>query len=90
MIAVELLIAVLALVGVAITAGNYTILVRWYARRKHGSLIPALGGLLLAAAMLLVPTTKARHYVWLPLIVDPGYLYLLASGVVLVLKERRR
>jgi hypothetical protein len=90
MIAVELLISVLALVGAAIAAGNWTILIRWFARRKHGSLIPALGGLLLAAAMLLVPTMRAKHYVWLPLIVDPGCLYLLACGVVFVLKDGRR
>jgi hypothetical protein len=88
--AVELLTAVLALAGVAITVGNWTILIRWHARRKHGSLIPALGGLLLAAAMPLAPIMRARHYVWLPLIVDPGCLYLLSSGVVFILKDRRR
>ena len=88
MIAVELLIVVSALAGAAITASNYAIIVRWYARRKHSSLIPALGGLLLGAAMLLVPTTKAKHYMWLPLIVDPGCFYLPASVVVFVLIEK--
>ena len=86
----ELLIPVLALSGVAITAGNWAVLIRWYARRKHDSLIPALGGLLMATAMLVFPTMKTRHQACLPLIVDPGCLYLVASGVVFVVKDRCR
>jgi hypothetical protein len=91
MIAVELLlISVSALLGAAMTAGNWTMVISWYARRQHGSLIPALGGLLLADAMLLVPSLRVGHYAWLPLIVDPGGLYLMTAGVVLFLQKRRR
>ena len=73
---------IVALLGGWAILGNYATVIRWYVRRKHGSLVPLFGGLLFAAAMFISPLPGVRRWAWLPFVVDlgcsfslPGFLY---------------
>ena len=78
----------LALLGSWIIIVNYACAIQWYVRRKHSSMIPLLGGVLFALAMLHCPMPGVRRLAWLPLIFDPGCLFTLLSFLyaVFVLK----
>jgi hypothetical protein len=72
----------LGLLGGSIIVANYAIVIRWYVRRQHSSLVPLLGGLLFATAMYIFPGSSLRRWSWVPLIADlgcslsiPGFLY---------------
>jgi hypothetical protein len=84
-----LLISILSLVGIVTLIGNYALIIRCYALRKRGSLIPVLGGLSLGAATLLYPSRQVKPYAWIPLFVDPGCFFTLAGGLLSALRPRR-
>lgn len=69
----------LALLGSWITILNYSAVVSSYRHARHHSLIPLLGGVGLAAAMLLIPLPRVAQFAWLPLVIDLGCLYALVG-----------
>ena len=69
----------LALLGSWITILNYSAVVSSYRHGRHHSLIPLLGGVGLAAAMLLIPLPRVAKFAWLPLVIDLGCLYALVG-----------
>jgi hypothetical protein len=73
--------AILGLFGGLAIVGNYWIAVRWYAWRKHSSMIPLIGGVLFAAAMFICPIQGVRRYAWIPLVADLGCAPLFAGCI---------
>jgi hypothetical protein len=68
-----ILSVVIGLLGCWAIVGNWWIVIRWYVFRKPGeSLVPFVGGIFLAFAMLSYPEPRVRHWAWVPLIVDLG------------------
>ena len=70
-----------------VALGNLGILLRWYVRGKHGSLIPLVGGLSGIEACFTLPFPTPRHWWWMPLIADLGSAHL-ACAMVLFLFGR--
>jgi len=81
----------LAFVGIWVMGLNYSCVYLWVARREHHSLIPLIGGIASGVAMLICPIRDVHGWAWLPILVDLGCAYTLASFVyaVLVLKASR-
>jgi hypothetical protein len=48
-----------------------------YARRGHHSPVPFIGGGLCAVALLVSPFAEVRPWAWVPLLLDPGCVYLI-------------
>jgi hypothetical protein len=69
--------AVLAAVGGWVIAVNWMIVLR-----LGGSLVPLVGGLLVALAVALVPWEGLRGWWWVPLVVDWGCMPMLVLTVV--------
>jgi hypothetical protein len=68
-----ILSVVIGLLGCWAIIGNWWIVIRWYVFRKKGeSLVPFVGGIFVALAMLSYPEPRVRHLAWIPLIVDLG------------------
>ena len=68
--------ALLAVYGAGFIVTNYATVIVWYARRKHGSLVPLMGGLAVGLSMILCPVSGVRPWAWTPLVVDLGCVYL--------------
>ncbi|MCJ7729954.1 MAG: hypothetical protein MUO27_08780 [Sedimentisphaerales bacterium] len=66
---------VFALIGGWIIAANYAVAILWFLRRKRGSLLPIVGGVLFALAMFRFPLLGVRKWAWLPLVLDLGCLF---------------
>jgi hypothetical protein len=66
--------ALLGVLGAWLVACNYACIVIGLTRRQHHSMIPLIGGIALAAALLTCPAPGATRWAWLPLVVDPGCL----------------
>jgi hypothetical protein len=69
---------VLCFIGGLAIVGNLSIAVRWYLFRKRASMIPLIGGVLLAVGLLICPVPGVRRWCWIPLILDlsvPSFLY---------------
>lgn len=86
------LVCLFALIGLWITGVNYGCVYLWIVHRKHGSLTPLIGGVSGALALLLCPIPAVQRWAWLPLVLDLGCVYTLASFlyVVFILKGFRR
>jgi hypothetical protein len=70
--------APLFLLGASVVFTNYYCwLYLGYARRGHQSPVPFLGGCLCSVALLVSPVAEVRPWAWLPLLLDPGCVYLL-------------
>src|ERR1039458_2428132 len=67
-----ILSVVLGLFGGWVIIGNWWIVIRWYIWRKPDSLVPFVGGIFFALAMISYPEPRVRHWAWIPLIVDLG------------------
>src|SRR5262245_12285583 len=81
----------LALIGAWAIFGNYSVVILWYVRRKHGSLAPLMGGVFFGIAMLLCPLPGLRRWAWIPLVVDLGCLYLFGGWLYhFVFKKRKQ
>jgi uncharacterized membrane protein HdeD (DUF308 family) len=61
-----------AFVFVFVTAGNLAIVYRWFVLKRHGSLVPLIGGAAGATACFLLPADSLRQLWFVPLLVDPG------------------
>jgi hypothetical protein len=81
-------VAVLAFFGGWAIIANYAVVVLWYVKRKHGSMVPLFGGLLFAAAMFICPVPEVRRFFWIPFLIDLGCIYSLPGFLysVFVLK----
>lgn len=77
-----------AVVFLWVTLGNPGILLRWYFRRKHGSLLPLVGGISGITACFTLPFPALRYWWWLPLMADPGCGYLVSTTVLFLLRRR--
>ena len=62
----------LALISLIAIVNNLRLALQWLAVRKRGSLVPLVGGVCGAVALLIVPNPAARIWWWLPLVLDPG------------------
>ncbi len=69
--------------ALAFLSGAFVISMNYYSwlylgitRREHHSPIPFFGGVLCSVALLFSPIAEARSWAWLPLILDPGCIYL--------------
>jgi len=66
-----------AVVFALVTAGNLAIVYRWFVLKRHGSLVPLIGGAAGATACFLLPADWLRHWWFVPLLVDPGAVPLI-------------
>ncbi|MDB6125217.1 MAG: hypothetical protein JWQ71_4210 [Pedosphaera sp.] len=62
------------LLGCWIMLMNFTMVYMWYARRKHSSQIPLVGGGLAFLGLSVCPLPQVQKLAWIPLAVDIGYL----------------
>jgi hypothetical protein len=76
---------VLAVLSAAAVVGNIGI-VLWqlFLGRKGISLVPLVGGLLGALAVLTFPREGLAMWFWIPLVLDPGTLILILAPFVLL------
>jgi hypothetical protein len=85
-----LLAVPLGLLGAWAVLCNYACVALALLRGQHHSVVPLLGGGLLAVAWLLCPATEAA-WGWVPLALDPGcWVCLLAGAYFLVGVSWRR
>jgi hypothetical protein len=73
--------ALLACFGLYVALLNVSCIWMWYFRRRHGSMVPLLGGGAIALALLIVPLPEFAAYAWLPLLIDPGCLLMIGGGL---------
>ena len=79
---------VLLVIGGCAIIANYSLSIRWYLLKQRGSMIPFFGGILAAAGLALLPLQNVHVYWWIPPLIDPGCILLVAG--VLIDKLRRR
>ncbi len=84
-----ILTALLAVYGAGFIATNYATAIVWYARHKHGSLVPLMGGVAVGVAMLVCPITGVKPWAWIPLVVDLGCAYLFGGWLYHHLFKKR-
>jgi len=78
-----------AALGTLVILGNYGALVESYLRNRYVSMIPLIGGVSLAIALLACPSPAAARRAWVPLVVDPGCgLALMFFGYSLLLDRK--
>jgi hypothetical protein len=78
--------ATLVLVGALVVASNWFIIIRFAARRIHGSVTPFLGGALMAGGIWLIP--EVRSLWWIPLLIDYGAVPMLVAACVGYVRRR--
>jgi hypothetical protein len=71
-----LFLVLMFLLGAHLSVMNYRVLYQVYVRKEHHSPLPLIGGFLCLAAMLMCPIARIRAWAWVPLIVDPGGVFL--------------
>ena len=73
--------------GLALLLGVWIIILDWQApfRKVGASLIPLLGGLLVAVAFVVVPVDELNSLWWLPLVIDLGCVPLLTLSAGFVI-----
>jgi hypothetical protein len=81
--------ALLAFLGGVAIVGNYSIAILWCVRRKRASMIPLLGGVFFAGAMLILPLPAVGRWAWIPLVADLGCVPLFGGCVYHYLLKRR-
>jgi hypothetical protein len=59
-----------------------------FRKRRGVSLVPFVGGLCGAAGLLVCPARGVAYYAWVPLVVDPGCLLLLACFAVFLWRRK--
>jgi hypothetical protein len=72
----------LGLLSIFTIVGNYAI-----ALTRRGSLLPLVGGISGALAILLWPAPGARMWFWVPLLVDLGSLPILSMTLVRLIRR---
>ena len=87
--------AVLGAFGGLLIVGNWSVFVgawlEWLPRKPKGagySLIP-LGGLFAAIACVVCPVSRVQSFAWLPVVIDPGTVIMLALLPVIARKSWR-
>ena len=68
---------------------NWVRVVRGWAGIKSGSLIPLLGGLLGCLGMWLSGVPGSKQLCWLPFLLDPGSVLMVADGIYHQHKRRK-
>lgn len=67
--------------GAYITLMNYYALYLGVTKKEHHSLGPLLGGVLCSLALLFSPLGALRPWAWLPLLVDPGCVFMVGGAI---------
>ena len=77
------------LAGISLLAilGNLGTAFHWYTRRSRGSLVPLVGGLTGITACVTLPFPALRHWWWIPLVADPGSVFLVFAMVVFLVEQ---
>jgi hypothetical protein len=71
----------LGAVFLIVAAGNIWIILRYYLLGRRGSRVPVIGGVCGCLALLFHPGPWAK-YCWIPLVLDPGCLPMVAHALV--------
>ncbi|GEM_PF-2268899 len=80
----------LALIALPTMLGNARTTFQYVVSKKTGSLVPVLGGISGAGAMLLAPWSLLNQWAWVPLVLDPGSLPMVAMAVWMWLRRMHR
>jgi len=85
-----ILVAFLSSFSIYIISMNFTCVFLSLSRGKHHSIGPLLGGGAGSLATLLCPLPEFHSWAWVPLVVDPGCLFMALALAYSVFAERRR
>jgi hypothetical protein len=77
----------LASIALAAVLGNARTVFRYINSKRTGSLVPLIGGLSGAGAMLMGPYPHLYRWAWIPLAFDPGSLPMIAVAMVFWLRK---
>jgi len=80
---------VLLVLGGWFTAMNVAIVVRYLSMGRGSSMVPFIGGGLLSLAWLAAPIPYSKGWAVLPLVLDPGCAYLIASTAWFLLTRKQ-
>lgn len=69
--------SVISVLSLLCIVGNWTVVFLWWIKKKPGSLVPVIGGLLGLIAVLIFDVPK--YYAIVPLIVDPGSIPMVVA-----------
>ena len=84
------LAAILFLVSGGCIVGNWIIPVRFITKHERASLIPLVGGVAGASAVIICPSSSLDWYWWVPLVADLGCVPALLMLGVFLLRNRLR
>jgi len=71
--------------GALVVTGNWFLVVRWWAGRKRGSMVPFVGGVFVAVGLAMALDWRAAA---VPLVLDPGTGWLILGWPILRLSRR--
>ncbi len=74
----------LFLVFAWIAFSNLWIILRFYLYGKRGSMFPLIGGLMGVFGICFAPSDTLKHYWWVPLVLDPGSLFMILYTIMFV------
>ena len=85
LIVMWILAALLFCCGLFFIVVNYTVIYLAKFKNRHSSPAGLVGGGLCALALLLCPVKEVGVWFWVPLVLDPGCLFLVCAFIYVVL-----
>jgi hypothetical protein len=73
-----------------IVLGNLWIAFAGFFLKKRESILPFVGGIAGAIGFLLLPVSQAKHYWWVPLVIDLGCGPMLVAVLIDQVKKKLR
>jgi hypothetical protein len=83
----NLLAVLLGGISLIITCGNASIAIRFWVKRRQGSLVPLIGGVCGAVAMLVAPFEQLQRQAWVALVLDLGCVPLLVMSALALIRR---
>jgi hypothetical protein len=82
-----ILSTVLFVCGAFFICVNFAVIYQAHFKGKHSSPAGLIGGGLCSLALWLCPAKAASSWFWLPLVLDPGCLFLICAFIYVILSK---